>query len=258
MDEYLAFIDEIGRTIDGNYLYRFDFTYEPDIVWGEYFNVAPSIVIPNLQPDETCINKSGRVELKSKLNLAKRNGCFSMQDCFEHIISLGFTDVDNEEEIVFNFSEPYDEVLNKLHEHNSDLTDIVEKEYNKEEILDNLIETIGQTEKTNVIDDAINSVDEELYKEILTLEIGKDYKREEINKILFEGGYEKIDYIHKKAQYTIRGHIIDIFSLSFKYKHPFRISFFGDTIDDIYSFDIEEQTPIEHFEKIIIYKNNVE
>ena len=51
MEEYLAFIEEIGRTINGEYSYCFYFTYDTEIVWGEYFNVTPSAIIPDLQPD---------------------------------------------------------------------------------------------------------------------------------------------------------------------------------------------------------------
>ena len=35
-EEYLGFVDEIGRTTDGKYLYRFDFTYDPDSLWGAF------------------------------------------------------------------------------------------------------------------------------------------------------------------------------------------------------------------------------
>ena len=51
MDEFLGFIDEIGRTRDGGYIYRFDFTLDTETIWGEYFNVTPSAIIPDLQAD---------------------------------------------------------------------------------------------------------------------------------------------------------------------------------------------------------------
>ena len=35
MDEYLAFVDEIGRTTDGKFIYRLDFTVDTDSVWGD-------------------------------------------------------------------------------------------------------------------------------------------------------------------------------------------------------------------------------
>ena len=30
MEEYLGFVDEIGRTIDGKFIYRLDFTLDTD------------------------------------------------------------------------------------------------------------------------------------------------------------------------------------------------------------------------------------
>ena len=36
------------------------------------------------------------------MNLAKKNGCFSMQDCFDGIISLAFTELTEEDTIYYN------------------------------------------------------------------------------------------------------------------------------------------------------------
>lgn len=261
MEEYLAFIDEIGRTIEGNYLYRFDFTTEPDAVWGEYFYVIPAVIIPNLQPDKNTLSKSGRVELPIQLMLGKKSGCFSMQDCFDNIIPLGFSPIDEEPEIILKFGEPYEEVIEKLHKINTDIFDITSYENNSEELIDDLIEKIKETPKTNfgtILDEAINDTKENLFKEILTLKKGNEISFDFIKQTLYEAGYEHTDFVNKKGQYTIRGGFIDIFSYYFKYDKPFRISFFGDEIEDIYSFDIMEQTPIEHFNEIIIYKKNDE
>ena len=255
MEEYLAFVDEIGRTIDGDFLYRFDFTETPDAVWGEYFNVTPSVIIPNLQPEKETITKTGRVILHKQLQLAKKSGCFSMQDCFDSIIPLAFSDLDEEEVIIFNFAETYEEVLNKLHENGSDLTDIETIEHGDETIIDDLIKQIDDNKNsfTNVIEEAIKDSNESLYKEILTLSIGQKISYDEIKKILYENGYEMTDYIHKKKQYTIRGHIIDIYSIHFKNKYPFRILFFGNEIEEIFSYNIDTQDKIENFNEITIY-----
>ena len=116
MENYLGFIDEIGRTVNGDYIYRFDFTNDPDTFWGEEFNVSPSIVVPNLQPDKLNVSMSGRLVIPFKLNLAKKSGCFSMQDCFDHIISLGFTNISNDIQLIFDFGETLETVENKLKE----------------------------------------------------------------------------------------------------------------------------------------------
>ena len=66
MDEFLGFVDEIGRTIDGKHIYRFDFTLDTETIWGEYFNVTPSAIIPDLQPDKNALS------IQAKLLMVKR------------------------------------------------------------------------------------------------------------------------------------------------------------------------------------------
>ena len=61
MKEYLGFVDEIGRTTEGGYLYRFDFTYDPESLWGEFFNIPPACIIPNLEADINCLSHSAKV-----------------------------------------------------------------------------------------------------------------------------------------------------------------------------------------------------
>ena len=38
---FLAFVDEVGKDGD-KWLYRFDFTIDPEVVWGMGFNVVPA------------------------------------------------------------------------------------------------------------------------------------------------------------------------------------------------------------------------
>ena len=98
-----------------------------------------------------------------------------------------------------------------------------------------------------------------MYIEVLKLKKGEEISFDTIKQTLYDAGYEHTDFVNKKGQYTIRGGFVDIFSYHIKYKnHPFRLSFFGDEIEDIYTFDIMEQTPIEHFDEISVYKKNNE
>ena len=39
MEEYLGFVDEIGRTVDGKYIYRFDFTVDKETIWGDFLTL---------------------------------------------------------------------------------------------------------------------------------------------------------------------------------------------------------------------------
>lgn len=120
MEEYLAFIKEEGKSIDGEYLYRFVFSSDKDTVWGEYWNVVPSSIIPNLDIDAKCVSRSFRAVFPIHLLTADKSNCFSMQDCIDGIISLAYSDIDEEylsyeeKPLYFNFGEEYEIVISKL------------------------------------------------------------------------------------------------------------------------------------------------
>ena len=253
-EKYLAFVDYIGKNAEEEYIYRFDFTDDTDTVWGDFFNIAPTIIVPDLQPEENTISKSARVKFDKKLNLAKKNGCFSMQDCFDKIIALAFTELNEDdtiyykdEPLYFNFGETFEEVEEKLNVCGYEFFDIVDKEIGDETIIDNLIETIDKEEEENSISYA-------KYVEFLTLKVGEKISHEELNEKLFNAGYEKTDYVNKAGQYTIRGYIVDIYS--FEHTYPTRISFFGNEIQKIVRFDEYDQSEINTVEEITFYKEN--
>lgn len=128
MKEYLAFIKEEGKNINGNYLYRFDFSTDKDTVWGEYWNVVPSSIIPTLDIDVKCVSKTFRAVFPIHLLTADKSNCFSMQDCIDGIISLAYSDLDeeylsyDEKPLFFNFGEDYEEVISKLNSLNIQIT----------------------------------------------------------------------------------------------------------------------------------------
>ncbi|MFA9391041.1 MAG: transcription-repair coupling factor [Prolixibacteraceae bacterium] len=74
-----------------------------------------------------------------------------------------------------------------------------------------------------------------------------------VNDVLFEYGFERVDFVYEPGQYSLRGGIIDIFS--FAHDQPFRIDFFGDEVDSIRSFDIDTQLSIKKFETISVIPN---
>ena len=152
MVDFLGFVDLIGRTIDGKYLYRFDFTSDLDVLWGEYFNVTPSAIIPNLQPDKNTLSKSAKVIFPREMIIAKKNYCFSMQDCIDGIIPLIFTELDdetlmlNEKPFFIRFGEPFEDIVEKLKQINIELFDIIEVEKGDNSAIDALINSIDEAE----------------------------------------------------------------------------------------------------------------
>ncbi len=80
---------------------------------------------------------------------------------------------------------------------------------------------------------------EELSAVSMTLKVGQEIQQSELGKQLSELGFEHVDFVFQPGQYAIRGSIVDIYS----YGHdiPYRFDFFGDEIDSIREFDIEDQ-----------------
>ncbi|QGY45033.1 transcription-repair coupling factor [Maribellus comscasis] len=91
--------------------------------------------------------------------------------------------------------------------------------------------------------------------EINTLQVAKGDKIsiEFINEFLFEYGFERVDFVYEPGQFSVRGSIVDIFS--FSHDDPYRIDFFGDEIDSIRSFNIDNQISKDSFKRITIVPN---
>ena len=68
---------------------------------------------------------------------------------------------------------------------------------------------------------------------------------------LLELGYEWAAQVEVPGQFSIRGGIMDVFSLT--EDNPWRIELWGDEVDSIRSFDAESQRSIENLEEISIY-----
>ena len=68
---------------------------------------------------------------------------------------------------------------------------------------------------------------------------------------LLELGYEWAAQVEVPGKFSIRGGIMDVFSLT--EDNPWRIELWGDEVDSIRSFDAESQRSIENLEEITIY-----
>ena len=155
-EEYLGFVDEIGRTTDGKYLYRFDFTYDPDSLWGEFFNIPPACIIPDLEPDPNCLSRSAKIVSPIQLITAKSNACFSMQDSIDGIIPLCFSEI-NEDTIEFNhrplkfrFGETLEKVELKLSECGFENLGFEEIKHNDENLVKELINNLNNNSEDDL------------------------------------------------------------------------------------------------------------
>lgn len=73
----------------------------------------------------------------------------------------------------------------------------------------------------------------------ISLHVGQDINRDDLQSQLYNMGFTFDDYVYEPGQYATRGSILDIYSFSSEY--PYRIDFFGDTIDSIRTFSIDDQ-----------------
>ncbi len=82
---------------------------------------------------------------------------------------------------------------------------------------------------------------------ILSLSKGQEISHEKISEILYSQGFEKVDFVSVPGQYAIRGSLVDIFS--FSNNEPYRVSFWGDEIESIHTFDNNTQLSREEVDK---------
>ncbi len=85
---------------------------------------------------------------------------------------------------------------------------------------------------------------------ILKLSVGQQISQSDIVHTLREFELQETDYVYEPGQFAVRGSILDVYSYSCEY--PFRIDFFGDEIDTIRTFNIEDQLSKDKRENIEI------
>ena len=88
-----------------------------------------------------------------------------------------------------------------------------------------------------------------LYKNKLELKVSKNYSLEGLKQTLIDLGYERNDLVENKAEFSVRGDILDI---ALSNKEGIRIEFWGDEIDSIRKFNLSSQRSNDMLEKIEI------
>ena len=79
---------------------------------------------------------------------------------------------------------------------------------------------------------------------------GESLDRDELQNLLLELGFNRVDYVYEPGQFALRGSILDVFSFSSEY--PYRLDFFGDDIDSIRQFSVETQLSTDKKESVVI------
>lgn len=84
----------------------------------------------------------------------------------------------------------------------------------------------------------------------LELELGSEIDLKEISEYLNRIHYERVERVEQYGQYSIRGGILDIYSL--QYEDPIRIELFDTEIDSLRFFDSRDQRTLENTSKVKI------
>ena len=93
----------------------------------------------------------------------------------------------------------------------------------------------------------------ELKNQTIILSQDQNLKINDLEKMICDINFEKVDFVIQAGQYSIRGGIVDIFS--FADENPFRLEFFDTKIESIRSFNINTQLSIKTEKKIKIIAN---
>lgn len=88
-------------------------------------------------------------------------------------------------------------------------------------------------------------------KNILKFKKNNNYNFSEISQKLAINGYKRCEKIEKIGDFSIRGDILDIFLPN--YENPIRLDFFGDELEDIYFFDIQDMQKLNMLDEINLY-----
>jgi len=94
------------------------------------------------------------------------------------------------------------------------------------------------------------------YKSIVQkLVVGKEYSQKELLLRLVDMGYKRDDNFFDRGNFRVNGEVIDIYP-AYSEELAIRVEFFGDEIEEIYSFNTLTNKKVESFKDTIIYSAN--
>ena len=94
------------------------------------------------------------------------------------------------------------------------------------------------------------------YKSIVQkLIVGEEYAQKALLLKLVEMGYKRNDEFFDRGDFRVTGEVIDIYP-AYNEEFAIRVEFFGDEIEDIYTFNTLTSEKIEHFKEATIYSAN--
>ena len=85
---------------------------------------------------------------------------------------------------------------------------------------------------------------------MISLQVEQDIDQQHLLETLVRIGYERVDQVEYRGHFSVRGDILDVFSI--QSESPYRIEFFGDTIDTMRQFNVDTQRSMGETEECMI------
>lgn len=84
----------------------------------------------------------------------------------------------------------------------------------------------------------------------IKMELGQDYPNHDLRYRLIQAGYDRVDTVTQPGHFSVRGGIMDIFPAGDN--QPYRLEFFGETLDTLHRFDPDTQRSTKNENQIQI------
>ena len=85
---------------------------------------------------------------------------------------------------------------------------------------------------------------------MITLQVEQDIDQQHLLEQLVQIGYERVDQVEYRGHFSVRGDIVDVFPI--QSESPYRIEFFGDTIDTMRQFNVDSQRSMGEIEECMV------
>jgi len=88
-------------------------------------------------------------------------------------------------------------------------------------------------------------------KKNIKISAGIEYGRDKLIKELAGTGYERVDKVYDRGEYSVKGEVIDVFDVTCEY--PVKIDFIEDEVEKIFIYDIKNQKPVKNLKSKFIF-----
>jgi len=114
------------------------------------------------------------------------------------------------------------------------------------------LDSIGEVDVIIVLPETLMQT---VPKKLFNLTLSKDFEIEQSEAIkqLIKLGYQRVETVSAVGTFAVRGDILDVFAINAK--NPYRIDFFGDTVEAIKEYDLETRQNLGYLDSVKILQS---